>query len=196
MDHFSHVIIHNIMIHITLPDGTIQEFPEKTTPYDIALSISEGLARNVLAAVVDDKTVALNQELTHDAHVRLLTWNDPEGKAVFWHSSAHLMAAAIEELYPGVKFGIGPSIETGFYYDIDFMDYQISSDDFPKIEAKMAEIVGVVCQKRGFQTGSARLLHQKERRVQGGIDPRLGRRYHHLLPERQLYRPVPRTALG
>ena len=129
------------MIHITLPDGTIKEFPEKTTPYDIALSISEGLARNVLAAVVDDKTVALNQELTHDAHVRLLTWNDPEGKAVFWHSSAHLMAAAIEELYPGVKFGIGPSIETGFYYDIDFMDYQISSDDFPKIEAKMAEIV-------------------------------------------------------
>jgi threonyl-tRNA synthetase len=129
------------MIHITLPDGTIKDFPEKTTPYDIALSISEGLARNVLAAVVDDKTVALNQELTHDAHVRLLTWNDPEGKAVFWHSSAHLMAAAIEELYPGVKFGIGPSIETGFYYDIDFMDYQISSDDFPKIEAKMAEIV-------------------------------------------------------
>ncbi len=129
------------MIHITLPDGTIKDFPEKTTPYDIALSISEGLARNVLAAVVDDKTVALNQELTNDAHVRLLTWNDPEGKAVFWHSSAHLMAAAIEELYPGVKFGIGPSIETGFYYDIDFMDYQISSDDFPKIEAKMAEIV-------------------------------------------------------
>ena len=129
------------MIHITLPDGTIKEFPEKTTPYDIALSISEGLARNVLAAVVDDKTVALNEELTHDAHVRLLTWNDPEGKAVFWHSSAHLMAAAIEELYPGVKFGIGPSIETGFYYDIDFMDYQISSDDFPAIEAKMAEIV-------------------------------------------------------
>ena len=129
------------MIHITLPDGTIKEYPEKTTPYDIALSISEGLARNVLAAVVDDKTVALNEELTHDAKVRLLTWNDPEGKAVFWHSSAHLMAAAIEELYPGVKFGIGPSIETGFYYDIDFMDYQISSDDFPKIEAKMAEIV-------------------------------------------------------
>ena len=129
------------MIHITLPDGTIKDYPEKTTPYDIALSISEGLARNVLAAVVDDKTVALNEELTKDAHVRLLTWNDPEGKAVFWHSSAHLMAAAIEELYPGVKFGIGPSIETGFYYDIDFMDYQISSDDFPAIEAKMAEIV-------------------------------------------------------
>ena len=128
------------MIHITLPDNSVKEFEKGTTPYQIAQSISEGLARNVLAAKVNDKVVALNYEIDEDASVTLLTWNDPEGKAVYWHSSAHLMAAAIAELYPGVKFGIGPSIENGFYYDIDFMDYEISSDDFPAIEAKMQEI--------------------------------------------------------
>ncbi|MBO4282296.1 MAG: threonine--tRNA ligase [Bacteroidales bacterium] len=129
------------MIHITLPDNSVKTFEESTTPYDIALSISEGLARNVLAAVVDGKKWDLNRPIATDASVRLLTWNDTEGKEVFWHTSAHLMAEAIEQLYPGVKFGIGPSIENGFYYDIDFMDYSISSEDFPKIEAKMAEIV-------------------------------------------------------
>ncbi|MCL2434937.1 MAG: threonine--tRNA ligase [Lentimicrobiaceae bacterium] len=128
------------MIKITLPDGSIKEFEKGTTPYEVALSISEGLARNVLAAKVNHDVVALNFPLETDAHLRLLTWNDTEGKAVFWHSSAHLLAAAVEQLYPGVKFGIGPNIENGFYYDIDFMDYPISSDDFPKIEAKMMEI--------------------------------------------------------
>ena len=128
------------MIKITLPDGSQREYEKGVKPYDVALSISEGLARNVLAAKVNDKVVALDYELNEDASLTLLTWNDTEGKNVFWHSSAHLMAAAIEELYPGVKFGIGPSIETGFYYDIDFMNYTISSDDFPKIEAKMQEI--------------------------------------------------------
>ncbi|MEG1555509.1 MAG: threonine--tRNA ligase [Bacteroidales bacterium] len=128
------------MIHITLPDGSVKEFEKGTTPYQIALSISEGLARNVLAAKVNNQIVSLNYEINDDASLTLLTWNDAEGKSVFWHSSAHLMAAAIEQLYPGVKFGIGPHIENGFYYDIDFMDYSISSDDFPKIEAKMQEI--------------------------------------------------------
>ena len=128
------------MIKITLPDNSVKEFEKGTTPYQIALSISEGLARNVLAAKVNDKVVALNYEIQEDASVTLLTWNDAEGKAVYWHSSAHLMAAAIAELYPGVKFGIGPSIENGFYYDIDFMDYTISSEDFPAIEKKMQEI--------------------------------------------------------
>jgi len=128
------------MIKITLPDGTIKEFEKGTTPYQVALSISEGLARNVLAAKANHEVVALNFPLQTNAHLTLLTWNDPDGKAVFWHSSAHLLAAAIEQLYPGVKFGIGPDIENGFYYDIDFMDYPISSDDFPKIEAKMLEI--------------------------------------------------------
>jgi len=128
------------MIKITLPDGSIKEFEKGTTPYQIALSISEGLARNVLAAKVNNDIVALDSPLANDAHLTLLTWNDTEGKAVFWHSSAHLLAAAVEQLYPGVKFGIGPDIENGFYYDIDFMDYPISSDDFPTIEAKMLEI--------------------------------------------------------
>ncbi|MCQ2263662.1 MAG: threonine--tRNA ligase [Bacteroidales bacterium] len=128
------------MIKITLPDNSVKEFEKGTTPYQVALSISEGLARNVLAAKVNDKVVALNYEINDDASVTLLTWNDAEGKAVYWHSSAHLMAAAISELYPNAKFGIGPSIENGFYYDIDFMDQTISSEDFPAIEKKMQEI--------------------------------------------------------
>lgn len=129
------------MINITLPDGSKKQFESGTTPYQIALSISEGLARNVLAARVDDKIVSLNYEITNDCNFQLFTWNDKEGKATYWHSTSHVMAAAIEQLYPGVKFGIGPDIENGFYYDIDFMNYSISSDDFPKIEAKMMEII-------------------------------------------------------
>ncbi|MCL2290544.1 MAG: threonine--tRNA ligase [Bacteroidetes bacterium] len=128
------------MIKITLPDGSVKEFEKGTTPYQIALSISEGLARNVLAAKVNHDVVALDFPLETDAHLTLLTWNDTDGKAVFWHSSAHLLAAAVEQLYPGVKFGIGPDIENGFYYDIDFMEHSISSDDFSTIEAKMLEI--------------------------------------------------------
>ena len=129
------------MIQITLPDGSVKQFQAGVTSYEVALSISEGLARNVLAAVVNGEAWDLNRTITHDATLRLLTWNDTEGKDVFWHTSAHLMAEAIELLYPGVKFGIGPSIETGFYYDIDFLDYTISSDDFQKIEDKMRELV-------------------------------------------------------
>lgn len=131
----------NKMIQITLPDGAKNEYSKGITPYDIALSISEGLARNVLAAKINDTVYGLNTPINEDATLQLLTWNDAEGKDVFWHTSAHIMAAAIEELYPGVKFGIGPAIENGFYYDIDFMDYAISSDDFPKIETKMKEII-------------------------------------------------------
>lgn len=129
------------MINITLPDGSIKQFEKGITPYQIAVSISEGLARNVLIAKVNDKLVELDTPIDDNASVTLLTWNDEEGKETFWHSSAHLMAAAIEQLYPGVKFGIGPHIETGFYYDIDFMNYPISADDFPKIEEKMHELV-------------------------------------------------------
>ena len=129
------------MINITLPDGSKKQFESGSTPYQIALSISEGLARNVLAARVDDKIVSLNYEITNDCDFQLFTWEDKEGKATYWHSTSHVMAAAIEQLYPGVKFGIGPDIENGFYYDIDFMNYSISSDDFPKIEAKMMEII-------------------------------------------------------
>lgn len=129
------------MIQITLPDGSIKEFSKGTTPYEVAVSISEGLARNVLAAKLNNYVVGLNTPITENSSLVLLTWNDTDGKEVFWHTSAHIMAAAIEQLYPGVKFGIGPAIENGFYYDIDFMNYNISSDDFPAIEAKMQEII-------------------------------------------------------
>ena len=128
------------MINITLPDGSIKQMEKGCTPYEVAQAISEGLARNVLVAKVNDQMVELDKPINEDASLTLYTWNDREGKDTFWHSSAHLMAAAIESLYPGVKFGIGPHIETGFYYDIDFMDYSISSDDFPKIEEKMKEL--------------------------------------------------------
>jgi len=127
-------------IKITLPDGSIREFEQGVTPYDVALSISEGLARNVLAANVNNKVVDLNTPLTEDSTLALLTWNDTEGKSVFWHSSAHLMAEALEALYPGVKFWVGPPLENGFYYDVDTNGTPISSDDFKKIEDKMLEL--------------------------------------------------------
>ncbi len=127
-------------IKITLPDGSIREFEQGATPYDVALSISEGLARNVLAANVNNKVVDLNTPLTEDSTLSLLTWNDTDGKSVFWHSSAHLMAEALEALYPGVKFWVGPPLENGFYYDVDTNGTPISSDDFKKIEDKMLEL--------------------------------------------------------
>ena len=127
-------------MNITLPDGSIKQMEKGCTAYEVAQTISEGLARNVLVAKVNDQMVELDKPINEDATLTLYTWNDREGKDTFWHSSAHLMAAAIESLYPGVKFGIGPHIETGFYYDIDFMNYTISSDDFPKIEEKMKEL--------------------------------------------------------
>ncbi len=128
------------MINITLPDNSVRQFPEGITGVEIAKSISEGLARNVLSVQVNDEIWDATRSITADAKIRLLTWSDPEGKATMWHSSAHLMAEAIEMLYPGAKFGIGPDIENGFYYDIDFGNHSISSDDFPKIEKKILEL--------------------------------------------------------
>ncbi len=128
------------MINITLPDGSVKQIAKGSTALDLARQISEGLARNVLAAKVNDKVVDATLPINEDADLTLLTWNDTEGKATLWHSSAHLMAEAIELLYPGVKFGIGPDIENGFYYDIDFGDYEISDKDFPKIEKKILEL--------------------------------------------------------
>lgn len=127
-------------INITLPDNSVKQFPKGVTALEIAGTISEGLARNVLAAKVNNEVQDATLPINTDATLQLLTWNDEEGKATMWHSSAHLMAEAIELLYPGVKFGIGPDIENGFYYDIDFMDYSISSDDFEKIEQKILEL--------------------------------------------------------
>src|SRR6201986_1995735 len=128
------------MINITLPDGSVRQYDKGITSMQIALSISEGLARNVLAAEVDGQVWDANRAIEQDAKVKLLTWNDTTGKATFWHSSAHLMAEALEALYPGTKFGIGPAIETGFYYDVDFGDREFSSDEFKKIEDKIIEL--------------------------------------------------------
>lgn len=128
------------MINITLPDGSVRQFEKGTTAMQVALSISEGLARNVLAAEVNGEVWDAARAIEEDAHVKLLTWNDDKGKSTFWHSSAHLLAEALEALYPGVKFGIGPAIETGFYYDVDFGDREFSSDEFKQIEDKMLEL--------------------------------------------------------
>lgn len=129
-----------MIINITLPDGSVRQYDQGITAMGIAQSISEGLARNVLAAEVNGETWDATRPITQDASVKLLTWNDDKGKATFWHSSAHLMAEALEVLYPGVKFGIGPAIETGFYYDVDFGDREFSSDDFKQIEDKIVEL--------------------------------------------------------
>jgi threonyl-tRNA synthetase len=128
------------MIKITLPDGTVKEFKEGVTSMDVAMSISEGLARNVLAAKVNGEIIDASRPIEKDSSLQLLTWNDKEGKSTFWHSSAHLMAEALEALYPGTKFGIGPAIENGFYYDIDFGDRIFSSEEFKKVEDKMLEL--------------------------------------------------------
>jgi threonyl-tRNA synthetase len=135
------------MIKITLPDQSVREYPSGVTGLEIAKSISEGLARNVLSISVNGEVRDLHRPITSDAGIRLHTWNDKEGKATMWHSSAHVMASAIEALYPGTKFGIGPDIENGFYYDIDLGDRIISSNDFEKIEKKMLEIAR---QKQAF----------------------------------------------
>lgn len=129
-----------MIIKITLPDGSSRQVEKGTTAMDVALSISEGLARNVLAAEINGEIWDANRPIEQDADLRLLTWNDTAGKNTFWHSSAHLMAEALEALYPGIKFGIGPAIETGFYYDVDFGDREFSSDDFKEIEDKILEL--------------------------------------------------------
>ncbi|MBU1013983.1 MAG: threonine--tRNA ligase [Bacteroidetes bacterium] len=128
------------MIKITLPDQSVREVEAGSTALDIAMSISEGLARNVLAAQVNDEIWDATRPIHKDVNLKLFTWNDTQGKAAMWHSSAHLMAEAVENLYPGAKFGIGPDIESGFYYDIDLGDQVISDADFKKIEDKMLEL--------------------------------------------------------
>jgi|TARA_Y100000991_G_scaffold211356_1_gene193828 threonyl-tRNA synthetase len=128
------------MIKITLPDGTFKEVKKGTSSLDIAKSISEGLARKVLAAEIDGEIWDLNRSLDKDATLKLLTFNDNGGKSTMWHSSAHVMAEAIEFYFPGVKLAIGPPIENGFYYDIDFDKHEISEKDLVKIEKKIIEL--------------------------------------------------------
>ncbi|MCB0410117.1 MAG: threonine--tRNA ligase [Flavobacteriales bacterium] len=128
------------MIKVTLPDGAVKELPKGSTAMDVALSISEGLARNVISAKVNDKTVEVTTPITTDAHVTLYTFDQEEGKKAFWHSSAHILAQALEKLYPGIKLTIGPAIENGFYYDVDCGEYTIHEADFKKIEDKFLEL--------------------------------------------------------
>ncbi len=127
-------------IQITLPDGSVRKYDQGITGLQIAASISEGLARNVLAAKINGQVWDATRPITEDSSLQLLTWNDTEGKSTFWHSSAHLRAEALEALYPGVKLGIGPSIDTGFYYDVDFGDHKLEGDELEKIENKMLEL--------------------------------------------------------
>ncbi len=134
------MIAQDEQIRVTLPDGSVRQYPKGSTGLDIATQISEGLARNVLAAKVNGVIQDAVRPIESDANIQLLTWNDPEGKATFWHSSAHLLAEALESLYPGVKFGIGPAIETGFYYDVDLGGQPFSQEDFKKVEDKMLEL--------------------------------------------------------
>ena len=128
------------MIKITFPDGNVREYEAGVTAMEVAKSISEGLARNVLSATVNGTTIDADLPIHKDAKIALHTWNDKGGKATFWHSSAHLLAEALEALYPGTKFGIGPAVENGFYYDIDTGDLQLSTEDFKQIEDKMLDL--------------------------------------------------------
>ncbi len=128
------------MINITLPDASVKSFEKGTTPFQVAQSISEGLARQVISAKFNNETVETTTPLTTDGSLVLFTFKNDEGKQAFWHSTSHVMAQSIQELYPGVKLTIGPSIENGFYYDVDLGDHKISENDFPKIEKRMLEI--------------------------------------------------------
>ena len=129
-----------IMINVTFPDGSVKQFEQGTTPYQIAESISQRFAQDVLAATVNGEEWDISRPVRSDCEIRLFKWEDAEGKHAFWHTSAHLLAEALQELYKGIQFGIGPAIENGFYYDIDPGENSITSADFPKIEAKMAEL--------------------------------------------------------
>ena len=128
------------MINITLPDGSVRNFNSGVTPHEVALDISEGFARNVISAKFNDNTIEITTPLTKDGNLTLYTWRDDDGKKAFWHSSAHVLAQALEELYPNVKLWVGPAIENGFYYDVDFGENSISEKDFKTIETKMLEI--------------------------------------------------------
>lgn len=127
-------------IRISFPDGSVKEYDKGVTGYDVAADISQGLARQALAVKVNNQIRDLHRPIEEDATFQVLTWNDPEGQGVYWHSSAHLMAEALEALYPGVKFGIGPAIEQGFYYDVDLGGRKITPEDLETIEEKMREL--------------------------------------------------------
>ncbi len=140
------------MIKITLPDGSVREFQDGVTPMEVAQSISEGLARNVISATFAGTAIETTTPITRDGSLILHTWNDKEGKKAFWHSSSHVMAQALQELYPGIHLTIGPAIENGFYYDVDFGDHKFHEADFKKIEDRVLEIAR---EKHDFKMRSA-----------------------------------------
>ena len=136
----------NKTINITFPDGSVKDFPKGITPIDIAASISKGLAEDILVAEVNGSLIDLVKPIEEDSKIKFFKFGDDEGRKVYWHSTSHIMAQAIEELYPGAKFGVGPAIEAGFYYDVD-SEHKFTDDDLKKIEDKMLEI-----SKRNLET--------------------------------------------
>ena len=128
------------MIKITFPDQKVREYAEGTSALEIAKSISEGLARNVLSSKVNGEAWDVTRPIMKDASLQLLTWDDDQGKSTMWHSSAHLMAEAVEALFPGVKFWVGPALDRGFYYDMDLGGRQMTDEDLRQIEIKMNEL--------------------------------------------------------
>jgi threonyl-tRNA synthetase len=136
----THLLLNKDMIKITLPDGAVREYEDGTSAFDVAKSISEGLARKVLAADINGEVWDAHRPINTDATLKLLTWNDNDGKSTFWHSSAHLMAEAVEASFPGVKFWVGPALDKGFYYDMDLGDTKITEDDLAMLEKKMNEL--------------------------------------------------------
>ncbi len=127
-------------IKISFPDSSVKEYKSGISSLEIAKSISNSLAKKILVASFNDVHIDLSTELTENGSIKFFTWDDIEGKKTFWHSSAHLLAEAVESLYPGVKFGIGPPIDNGFYYDIDFMEYDSSEINTSKIEKKFIDL--------------------------------------------------------
>jgi threonyl-tRNA synthetase len=146
------------MIEIRFPDQSVRSYPEGTTPFEVAQSISEGLARNVLSAQFNKQTVEAATPLTEDGDIQLFTWNNDQGKTAFWHSSAHVLAQAILALYPNAKLTIGPAIDKGFYYDVDFGYHSITEKELRDLEKKFLEFAR---QKFEFQTRGTRLLSKR-----------------------------------
>ncbi len=140
------------MIKITLPDGSVKEFAPGVTPMDVAKNISEGFARNVISAAFDGTTIETTTPLTTDGALILYTWNDKEGKKAFWHSTSHVLAQALQEIYPGIKLTIGPAIENGFYYDVDFGEHKVGDADFKAIEDR---VLAITREKHEFTMRSA-----------------------------------------
>ncbi len=184
-------------ITITFPDNSKKEFDTGITGMQIAEGISRGLAKNALSVTVNGEVWDLSRPIAADSSVKINTWDSPDGKSTYWHSSAHLMAEAVETLFPGTRFGIGPSIDNGFYYDIDMGDHSLTPEDLAAIEAKMREIRGT---RRPFSTRrsavgrSGRIFYEKRGPVQAGAAERVQGADHQHVPPGKLYGPLLRSS--